>query len=90
MAILSILRPFGIVYGHLVHFSSFGKLHKEKIWQPCLKLLGMSMAKNFKVALYRPPITATREAESIKKIASAVYKFDDIVLQVRSHRPVIK
>jgi hypothetical protein len=26
----SILRPFGIFYGHLVYFSRFGILHQEK------------------------------------------------------------
>jgi hypothetical protein len=37
-AILSILKPNGIFYGHLVHclviFHRFGILFREKIWQP--------------------------------------------------------
>jgi hypothetical protein len=35
MATLYILRPFGIFYGHLVHFSRFWYVVPRKIWQPC-------------------------------------------------------
>jgi hypothetical protein len=27
--------PFGIVCGHLLHFSQFGMFGPRKIWQPC-------------------------------------------------------
>jgi hypothetical protein len=35
MAIWYNLWPFGIVYGHLLHFSRFGMFGTRKIWQPC-------------------------------------------------------
>jgi hypothetical protein len=34
MTIENILRPFGMVCGHLVNFSRFGMFGPRKIWQP--------------------------------------------------------
>jgi hypothetical protein len=36
-AILSILRPLGIFYGHLVHFVLIWYVVPVKIWQPWLR-----------------------------------------------------
>jgi hypothetical protein len=35
MDIWNNLLQFGIVCGHLVHFSHFGMFEPIKIWQPC-------------------------------------------------------
>jgi hypothetical protein len=35
MAIWYNLWPFGIVCGHLLHFSQFGMFGPRKIWQTC-------------------------------------------------------
>jgi hypothetical protein len=34
-AIGNIIWPFGILWGHLVHFPTFWYLVPRKIWQPC-------------------------------------------------------
>jgi hypothetical protein len=38
MAIWHNLWPFGLVCGHLVYFSHFGRFGPRKIWQPCCQL----------------------------------------------------
>jgi hypothetical protein len=38
MDICSILQPFGIFCGNLVHFHPFWYVATRKIWQPCVRL----------------------------------------------------
>jgi hypothetical protein len=33
------VRPFGILYGHLVYFLPFWYIVSRKIWQPCTQVL---------------------------------------------------
>jgi hypothetical protein len=47
MTIWSILRPFGIFYGHLVYFPPSWYVAQRKIWQPWGVTVGSSQKRCF-------------------------------------------